>query len=1217
MQLISILLNLEQPALVLSGTIVFRKWDSRDTRTLPFGLSNAEKSRLGSKSALLVLDAFGPLNTLKPSSNSFESLASALGSQGWNVTVLYIGPQNPQIENIAKQYTSRSILLRQLPDPEVLYTEETDPEGITSLGVMHYLRNLEPDQYAVVYFQASSGAAYYPLLSRSQGTLCISAKFLVGVDTIGDSHLQRIVLGDPSYVSTDVRALKLEYMQQKSVELADTVVAQSQEIFAMLDEQQWLYSITEAHILKPIPSGQAVNAGLSVNTSIDMQVEELVFIGSLSKESGIELFCDALDILVLEQSFEATKITFIIPEWTGSDVIQNLTAIEYLELRSQKLSSPIQWNLITDLRAEQDIVKYMLESSTSATSNRVAVIPSTNAINFDLPRALHFAGVPVLGSLEVKSSLLPSDDDVTSEQTEQTESPEVLPSEKLPRFDSVALAEQISAVLWDEVRRPSPDVAAERASLENSWHQLFSTLRDNMTPATCSDDSDSDPMISVVITHHDRPFLLRQAIDSILAQTYTNYEIIVVDDGSSSEEAVHLLHKLAWEWWEDKGWKVLREPRRYVGAARNTGAKNARGKYIVFLDDDDLAKPNQLEMIARVIKSRGEPNVVTAGHDLFEGMGSPPRRYARGEAAMRIMQGRMIPLGPCRLAGMLQNVYGDSHMAVKREYFMDTGGFTEVFGIGFEDYEFLVRAVLGGSSVEAIPEALTWYRRHPNAMSYNTDLQANQMRFLRAYAEHEHQAGLHERALLDYTRKRFFARSNSDGLPAFLEGNFTARVVVNTTMSTILPRSQAYTSSKQTSVRSMSFSVDPVSVGMPPTTSLSLETTTPTEMLSRSSPALPSITTKSLEAPSSISKRSACVTQNNCGDCDQIETCVSISRIEPPAIPNTPNYVFRVVGSGFSRVLPQYGPLECILGGGAKLRTSVYSDNILECTLLRATLALGRADVSVRMSAPGLGGVKAEIASIPGGEIVIYRDSASVREVHSSEHGSSSAGDIWMQNVFAGVLSAEPTAVLPIASDTSPQSLVRITGSDLTDTGHVVCTFNVDDKNTTVAAAASGQSDWVCDIPDTSRSKPGTLFFSLNSGFDAVRNGVIQIRPKPKEGILAVAVGAVVIASILLGVFLSLRKASDANKGDAPGSRPRPRRSSHQRRTPSNESAALLRGFCDSSDDQHIRAPPELIPDYGFRHVSKISRRGSMVFESENSMPLEVALDIDPSNTNP
>ncbi|KAI8807545.1 hypothetical protein BJ742DRAFT_895487 [Cladochytrium replicatum] len=1174
------------------------------SQTVP-ALSDIENTRLGSSSALLVVDTFGPLNSIRPSSSSFESLALALGSQGWNVTILYIGRQNPHIPYVAKQYRSRSILLEQLPDPEVLYTEHTDPAAVTSLGVMNYLRNVKPTQFAVVYFQASSGAAYFPLVSRGQGTLCTSSKFVVGIDTIGESNLQRMVLGDPSYVSTDVRALKLEYMQQKSVELADAIVTQSQDVLGMLDEQQWLYSVTETHVLKTIPSDDAVNTGRFDKTSIDVQVEELVFIGSLSKESGIELFCDALDTLVLEQSLDATKITFIISEWNGSDLIHNLTAVEYLELRSQRWSSPIQWNLITDLQVEQDIVKYMLESTTTTNSNRVAVIPGTNVINFELPRALYFTGVPVLGSLEVQFSLLPSHGEASSEQTEQTESPKILRTEKLSSFTSIALAEQISAVLWDGVRRPSPDVAAERASLQKSWTQLFSTLRDNMRPPTCSEISESDLMISVVITHRDRPYLLRQAIDSILAQTYTNYEIIVVDDGSSSEEAVHLLHKLAWEWWEEKGWKVLREPRRYVGAARNTGAKHARGKYIVFMDDDDLAKPNQLEMIARVIKIMGEPNVITAGHDLFEGLGSPPRRYAQGAAAKKVMQGRMIPLGPCRLAGMLQNVFGDSHMAVKRDYFMDTGGFTEVFGIGFEDYEFLVRAVLGGASLEAIPEALTWYRRHPDAMSYNTDLQANQMRFLRAYAEHEHQASLHERALLDYTRKRFFARSDSEDLPPLLQGNLTARFVVNTTMSTILPRSQSYVSSKHSST------IDPAPFGKSSPTSLSSSTTTASiAMQSRSLPSLPPITNRAI-SPASLSKRSTCAGQNNCGDCNQIRTCVSVSHVEPPAIPNTPNYVFRVFGSGFSHVLSQYGPIECILGG-VRLPASVHSDKILECKLSGPILTLGAAGVSIRMKVPNDEGVAITTASILVGRVFIYGDSASVTGIHSGQRGSRKSSKT---NINGFSSSSEQAPALEVISDRETNSFVTVTGLDLTDTGHVVCIFNVEDTNTTVVAVASGHSNWICDIPDALRSQSGKLYFSLNNGFDAARNGVIPITSKSKRGLLseAVAIGAVVIASISLGIFLSRRQnvsvKGNVNKDIGSASRPRPRKHPRILGTSADELAALLRGNATSD----IRAPPELVPDYGL--VSNISRRGSRVFEDENDMSLEVALDIDPSNT--
>ena len=141
--------------------------------------------------------------------------------------------------------------------------------------------------------------------------------------------------------------------------------------------------------------------------------------------------------------------------------------------------------------------------------------------------------------------------------------------------------------------------------------------------------------------HHNRVQLLKQAIASLESQTYTNFEVILVDDGSTDPEAIDFLNDIAWKWWEQRGWKVLKERNNYLGAARNAGgmfyyysfylfiyfdvAERASGKYILFMDDDDIAKPHQLETYARVALATNA-ELLTTGHDLFPGTNTVKRR---------------------------------------------------------------------------------------------------------------------------------------------------------------------------------------------------------------------------------------------------------------------------------------------------------------------------------------------------------------------------------------------------------------------------------------------------------------------------------------------------------------------------------------------------------------------------------------------------------------
>jgi len=99
------------------------------------------------------------------------------------------------------------------------------------------------------------------------------------------------------------------------------------------------------------------------------------------------------------------------------------------------------------------------------------------------------------------------------------------------------------------------------------------------------------PKVSVVIPTHNRPELLKKAVHSVLAQTYQDFEIIVIDDGTE-ERADKIVASF-----KDKRIKYIQHREEKGGsAARNTGIKNSRGEYIAFLDDDDEWLLRKLEI---------------------------------------------------------------------------------------------------------------------------------------------------------------------------------------------------------------------------------------------------------------------------------------------------------------------------------------------------------------------------------------------------------------------------------------------------------------------------------------------------------------------------------------------------------------------------------------------------------------------------------------------
>ena len=109
------------------------------------------------------------------------------------------------------------------------------------------------------------------------------------------------------------------------------------------------------------------------------------------------------------------------------------------------------------------------------------------------------------------------------------------------------------------------------------------------------------PFFSIVIPTYNRAHLIKSTIESVQAQTYLNWELLLVDDGSkdSTKEVVEEIN--------DARIKYIYQTNAERSAARNNGVNNATGKYVCFLDSDDLYLPMHLETLYQQIVKSNEP----------------------------------------------------------------------------------------------------------------------------------------------------------------------------------------------------------------------------------------------------------------------------------------------------------------------------------------------------------------------------------------------------------------------------------------------------------------------------------------------------------------------------------------------------------------------------------------------------------------------------------
>ncbi|MDR0682137.1 MAG: glycosyltransferase family 2 protein [Dysgonamonadaceae bacterium] len=109
------------------------------------------------------------------------------------------------------------------------------------------------------------------------------------------------------------------------------------------------------------------------------------------------------------------------------------------------------------------------------------------------------------------------------------------------------------------------------------------------------------PLVSVIIPTYNRAHMLVKTLDSIVAQTYQNFEVIIVDDGST-DNTIRLLEDYKQKITrKDIAFTILKQRNAGAPVARNRGLKSAKGEYIVFFDSDDLMLPNRIEEQVRVM----------------------------------------------------------------------------------------------------------------------------------------------------------------------------------------------------------------------------------------------------------------------------------------------------------------------------------------------------------------------------------------------------------------------------------------------------------------------------------------------------------------------------------------------------------------------------------------------------------------------------------------
>jgi glycosyltransferase involved in cell wall biosynthesis len=209
----------------------------------------------------------------------------------------------------------------------------------------------------------------------------------------------------------------------------------------------------------------------------------------------------------------------------------------------------------------------------------------------------------------------------------------------------------------------------------------------------------SSPLITIVIPTYNRKGLLQKAITSVLSQTYTNWELIIVDDGSTDGTS-HLIKSLP-----DKRIRVIELPHSgHIGILFNTGVEAGSGDWVAFLASDDVWLPNKLELQLATLKKSGLRWCYTN----YELMNESGQSISPKAGLFQPLSGFIIK----QLLTMEASVTMCS-VLLQRSLFEEVKGFSRDQRLMFRgDYELALRLALC-AEVIALPDLLVRVLEHP------------------------------------------------------------------------------------------------------------------------------------------------------------------------------------------------------------------------------------------------------------------------------------------------------------------------------------------------------------------------------------------------------------------------------------------------------------------------------------------------------------------------
>lgn len=489
--------------------------------------------------------------------------------------------------------------------------------------------------------------------------------------------------------SGDIDLLYRNEMERAAVENSDLIWAPSQYMINWLVDRGWNISsraVVRKLFIPPIvlsedhpPETVAASPKRWLNRK--KRVDTLIFFGRLERRKGVSVFTRAVSQSARIQN-SVKRIVFVgKPANIGVEQIRS----------DLSLTNPgIQVDFFTDLNSAQAmellrrvdglVIMPSLEDNSPCVvyeclMNDIQFISSTNGGMAELihenDHALHVCS---------------------------------------PRSDKLA------ALIEEHIANPKRLIAKgsfDPEELKRDYLRAFANMPFQEQVAAAPIDASQ---VTVVLTHYERPLLLRQTLEAFAKQTFTGFRVIVVDDASTSTAARKYIDELRSLSFPFEISVVQKKENQYLGAARNTGLALVETPYVVFFDDDNIPFPTMIENYLSAIQSSGA-DTVTCLMVGFEGT-VPSLHDVYGQPHWGFVPFTLSP-------SIWMNNFGDAAAIYRVSAVRAVGGFHERHGVTHEDWGLHVKLSQAGYKKAYLPRPVFWYRGSADSMIRTTNRYLN------------------------------------------------------------------------------------------------------------------------------------------------------------------------------------------------------------------------------------------------------------------------------------------------------------------------------------------------------------------------------------------------------------------------------------------------------------------------------------------------------------